>query len=371
MGTMKCDFFGKCGSCSINWMSYEEQLEHKISSLEKLFYPIDIKNWEQFKSKKIHYRNRAEFRIWHDGDKISYAMHGFDKKPVLINLCPKADEQINKIMPLLLEKIENNPILKERLFSVEFLSATKGLVVTLAYHKPLGKDWEMEAKPLENELGVYLIGRSRGVKKVLSQDAVWDSLHVNDKEYLYYLQEGAFSQPNRSVNAQMIAWVMDKLASEKKRDLLELYCGHGNFTMPLSGLFDKVLATEISKKSIAAALKNCEANGRNNIDFVRLSAQELTQALKKERPFQRLRDVDLDSFAFSHILVDPPRAGMDEESCALASRFQTIIYISCNPQTLLRDIQYFSKTHRIQAGAVFDQFPYTHHLECGVILTSV
>lgn len=371
METMECEYFGQCGSCTLYEMPYEEQLKYKIKVLNELFEPLHVSSWNQFASVSSNYRNRAEFRIWHSGGNISYAMHGYDKKPVMIEQCPKADVQINKLMPLLLEYIENNSILKERLFSVEFLSATKGAIVTLAYHKKLDEIWEKEAKPLESKLGVSIIGRSRGVKKILSVDAVWDSLHVKNQEYLYYLREGAFSQPNRSVNAQMIEWVMDQLHLEKTDDLLELYCGHGNFTLPLSKLFRKVLATEISKASIDAALKNCDVNNRSNISFVRLSAEELTSALNKEREFKRLKNIDLDSFSFSHLLVDPPRAGLDAKSCAFASRFKKIIYISCNPQTLFRDIQSLSKTHRVVSNAVFDQFPYTHHLECGVILSSV
>ena len=370
MVKMECEFFGRCGSCTLYSVSYEEQLSQKASSLKELFGPLHVESFDIFQSVEIHYRNRAEFRIWHEANKISYAMHGVDKRAVLIDKCPKADEKINEIMPQLIGELEKKSILKERLFSVEFLSATQGMLVTLAYHKALDEEWMNEARTLELALDVQIIGRSRGVKKVLSGDGVWDSLHVKSKEYKYYLREGAFSQPNRSVNAQMIGWVEEQLDDKNRLDLLELYCGHGNFTIPLSAFFEKVLATEISKASIVSALKNCEANGRDNITFVRLSAEELTQALEKERDFNRLKGIDLDSFHFSHLLVDPPRAGMDEQSCVFASRFETIIYISCNPQTLLRDIQSLSATHRIKKMALFDQFPYTHHLECGVILTS-
>jgi len=367
---MYCDYFNSCGSCTLHSISYEEQLLRKLSALKELFGSLYVDDLDIFRSPPIHYRNRAEFRIWHEGDKISFAMYGFDKRPVLIDACPKTDVAISKLMPNLLQNIEKKSVLKERLFSIEFLSATEGILVTLVYHKSLNQEWEDEAKLLERDFGIHIIGRSRGVKKVLSSNAVWDCLHVKGKNYRYYLEESAFSQPNRSVNSQMISWVMNRVENAPRKDLLELYCGHGNFTLPLSNYFEKVLATEISKASIASALKNCQANERENITFIRLSAQELTQALEKERDFKRLKDIDLDSFSFSHLLVDPPRAGLDEKSCAFASRFETIIYISCNPQTLLRDIKTLSATHKIKAMAAFDQFPYTHHLECGVILTS-
>ncbi|MCH9741976.1 MAG: tRNA (uridine(54)-C5)-methyltransferase TrmA, partial [Proteobacteria bacterium] len=74
------------------------------------------------------------------------------------------------------------------------------------------------------------------------------------------------------------------------------------------------------------------------------------------------------SYHFGAILVDPPRAGLDEATRALAQRFETILYISCNPETLARDLVAWQATHSIIEAAVFDQFPYTHHIEVGVIL---
>ena len=66
--------------------------------------------------------------------------------------------------------------------------------------------------------------------------------------------------------------------------------------------------------------------------------------------------------------MDPPRSGLGEEPCTFAARFDHILYISCNPETLFRDLEQLSQTHEIRAIAVFDQFPYTHHLEMGVKL---
>ena len=106
-----------------------------------------------------------------------------------------------------------------------------------------------------------------------------------------------------------------------------------------------------------------------NIEFVRLSSEEMTQALNKEREFRRLKDVDLDSYNFSTVLVDPPRAGLDSDTIGLISNIQNIIYISCNPETLARDLVELSKTHNIKESAIFDQFPHTHHIESGVFLT--
>ncbi|MGB2566549.1 MAG: methyltransferase domain-containing protein, partial [Porticoccaceae bacterium] len=151
-------------------------------------------------------------------------------------------------------------------------------------------------------------------------------------------------------------------------DLLELYCGNGNFTAVLAQHFKQVLATEISKISVNSALTNFAANQVDNVSVVRMSSEEFTQALNKQRPFRRLAQIDLDSYNFSTIFVDPPRAGLDSETEKLVSRFDNILYISCNPQTLASNLSRITESHRIESVAVFDQFPWTDHLESGVLL---
>ena len=165
----------------------------------------------------------------------------------------------------------------------------------------------------------------------------------------------------------MLGWAYEVLG-ERQDDLLELYCGNGNFTLPLATRVRKVLATEISKSSVNAALANLEGNGVDNVCLVRLSAEELTEALNEVRPFRRLAGIDLKSYEFGSVFVDPPRAGMDEGTCELTRRFDRILYISCNPETLAANIAQLSDTHKVSRCALFDQFPYTHHMESGVLL---
>ncbi|MDR0666509.1 MAG: tRNA (uridine(54)-C5)-methyltransferase TrmA, partial [Campylobacteraceae bacterium] len=126
-----------------------------------------------------------------------------------------------------------------------------------------------------------------------------------------------------------------------------------------------------SKTSIKAAKQNTALNNVQNVAFIRLSAEELTQALKKEREFKRLKDTDIFSYDFTHVLIDPPRAGLDTVSREFVKRFENIICISCNPETLKRDLAELTKTHKIAYFALFDQFPYTRHVESGVILKRV
>lgn len=156
--------------------------------------------------------------------------------------------------------------------------------------------------------------------------------------------------------------------SSAARDLLELYCGHGNFTIPLAAKFNRVLASEISKSSIANARINCELNGVCNVQFVRLSADELMSAFARKREFERLKGIDIFSYDFSHVLIDPPRAGLEPSVLEFIKNFQNLIYISCNPQTLFENLRSLCVTHEVRRFAIFDQFAHTAHIECGVLL---
>jgi tRNA (uracil-5-)-methyltransferase len=102
-----------------------------------------------------------------------------------------------------------------------------------------------------------------------------------------------------------------------------------------------------------------------------MSAEEFVEALEEKRVFTRLKDVNLKDYDFDSIFVDPPRAGLDDTTRALVKNFDQIIYVSCNPETLHRDLEELTKTHSIENFALFDQFSYTHHIESGLILKKI
>ncbi len=367
---MKCEHFGTCGSCSIFELSYEQELANKKERVLGLLAPFEVEDLEVFSASPSHYRARSEFKIWHDDDVCSYAMGRLDKKgAVNIFECPKVIKPIEKRMKPLLEKINASEVLKHRLFAVEFLATTTDeCLITMIYHRKLDAEWEVEARKLERLLSAQIMGRSRKQKVILSDEFVTEKLFIDNQEYSYRYYESGFTQPNPAVNIHMIEWAIKQAKKVKGGDFLESYCGLGNFTIPLSKYFNRVLATEISKRSIHAANENCELNGVSNIEFIRLASEEMTQALNKEREFQRLRNVELDAYNFSTVLVDPPRAGLDIDTIKLISNMENIIYISCNPETLARDLVELTKTHNIDDSAIFDQFPHTHHVESGVFL---
>jgi tRNA (uracil-5-)-methyltransferase len=349
--------------------AYPAQLDQKRTRLSELFAGLKAPDIEVFDSPTEHFRMRAEFRIWHEGDQSFYAMTPpGEKKPEPISDFAIGSVTMTKLMPPLLEAINQTEILRKKLYGCEFLTTLSGeCLVTLIYHRPLDDQWHQQASQLTTDLGIDLIGRSKKQKIIIGKDFVIERLSVADREYRYQQVETGFTQPNARVNEKMLTWAQE-VTKKSTGDLLELYCGNGNFTIPLSANFERVLATELSKISVRSALYNLDANGIENVTMVRMSSEEFTQALNGERPFRRLKDVDLQSYRFSTLFVDPPRAGLDDQTLELARRFDRILYISCNPETLQKNVTALQTSHGIKRLALFDQFPYTHHIESGVLL---
>ena len=370
---MNCKYFGICASCTLFDKTYEEQLNYKIQREKERFSNFTTMEFDIIKSSESNFRNRAEFRIWWekdaDGNEIlSYAMNDFKKNILKIDSCEMVSPHIKELMPKLITKLESDLELSYKLFAVEFLgSSTNDMLVTLIYHKKLEESWITKAKEIESALNIKIIGRSRKQKIVLTNDYINETLNIANQDFFFAYEENGFTQPNTKVNIQMIQWVLNNTQASSK-DLCELYCGGGNFTIPLSTKFRKVLATEISKTSIKSALRNCKLNDISTISFIRMSAEEFVQGLNKVRAFNRLKDINLDDYEFDTIFMDPPRSGLDDTTRALAKDFPNIIYISCNPETLHRDLEELTKTHEIVRFALFDQFAFTNHIESGVIL---
>ncbi|WP_279049960.1 tRNA (uridine(54)-C5)-methyltransferase TrmA [Cedecea davisae] len=354
---------------------YDAQLAEKVTRLQGMMAPFAAPAPEVFRSPVSHYRMRAEFRIWHEGDDLYHIM--FDqqtKSRIRVNSFPAASELINALMPAMLDGVRDIPALRHKLFQIDYLTTLSNqAVVSLLYHRKLDDEWQLHAQALRDSLrargfNVHLIGRATKTKIELDQDFIDERLPVAGKEMIYRQVENSFTQPNAAMNIQMLEWALNA-TQHSSGDLLELYCGNGNFSLALARNFNRVLATEIAKPSVAAAQYNITANDIDNVQIIRMAAEEFTQAMNGVREFNRLQGIDLKSYQCETIFVDPPRSGLDADTVKMVQAYPNILYISCNPQTLCENLETLSQTHEVARLALFDQFPYTHHMECGVLLT--
>lgn len=353
---------------------YSDLLAKKTENLTALLKPFNAPELEVFASKPSHFRMRAEFRVWHEEGSLYHIMFNPEtKERYRVDSFPIASKLINQMMQALLAEIKGNETLTRKLFQVDYLSTLSGeIAVSMLYHKTLNDEWIAQAKALKSRLEqqgfkVQIIGRANKQKIALDFDYVEEILPIDGKNYIYRQVENSFTQPNAEMNIKMLEWARN-CTKDSQGDLLELYCGNGNFSIALAENFRKVLATEISKSSVQSAQYNIEQNGIDNLQIIRMSAEEFTQAMNGVREFYRLKGIDLKSYDCNTIFVDPPRAGLDQDTLNMVQAYDRILYISCNPETLADNLQQLSQTHRIEKAALFDQFPYTHHIESGVWL---
>ncbi|WP_314140665.1 tRNA (uridine(54)-C5)-methyltransferase TrmA [Buttiauxella noackiae] len=354
---------------------YDAQLAEKVARLQSMMAPFAAPAPEVFRSPVSHYRMRAEFRIWHDEGDLYHIMFDQEtKQRIRVNSFPAASALINALMPAMLDGVRDIPALRYKLFQIDYLTTMSNqAVVSLLYHRKLDEEWQQHAEALRDNLraqgfNVHLIGRATKTKIELDQDFIDERLTVAGKEMIYRQVENSFTQPNAAMNVHMLEWALDATQGSRG-DLLELYCGNGNFSLALARNFNRVLATEIAKPSVAAAQYNIAVNEIENVQIIRMAAEDFTQAMNGVREFKRLKGIDLKGYQCETIFVDPPRSGLDADTVKMVQAYPRILYISCNPQTLCENLEVLSETHNVSRLALFDQFPYTHHMECGVWLT--
>ena len=314
----------------------------------------DIKP-EIYLSPATGYRARAEFGF----NKHSYTMVE-NKQKIYMDQSSIPHPSIQQLMPNLLSKINESEIIKKKLFQVNFRTSGTKVLATLIYHKPLEEEWIQAAKAIQDSLAnIAIIGRSKKQKAIIGAEDFELVCNYAHSSFRILQNDLVFFQPNFYLYSLMISFIAKQL--EDPKDLLELYCGCGGFTLPLASTFKKVFATENNRHSIRLLKESIKLNDLSNIETARLSDDETASALANERPFRRLENIDMQSYEFSHILVDPPRAGLSTETIKLSKQFKNMIYISCNPETFLRDM--IKVDRKIESIGIFDQFANTQHLE--------
>ena len=329
-------------------------------------FQVNIKNNYDDKvvinlSPSTSFRSRCEFSY----GKNHYVMHDVNGK-IYIKTFKDASLDIQNLMPVLLKRINENNEINHKLFQVNFRSNQHNkIMVTMIYHKIIDKSLKNLVKHISDDLKVNIIIRSKNYKYETRGLYLDDTLIY--KKLKIYQTDNTFTQSNKYLVDKMIFKVIDLI--ENPDDLLELYCGIGTFTIPLSFIFKKVLATENNRNSIKCLNKSLKENNISNIHNARLSSDEVSE-LFKGKIFNRMNSKSISDFNFSHILLDPPRSGLTEDVINLASNFKNIIYVSCSTETYIRDINLI-RSHKITNIELFDQFPNKNHLEIVSVLKMI
>lgn len=353
---------------------YEELLKAKVARLRELLGDRLQVPLEVFASPPLHHRMKCTFMIWPQGDDIALCMSEVGtRRPVAVSEHPILCERLGELMSGLREHLPRLPEARDRAFEVEMLANTHGdAMVCLMYRRVLTEEPFLEAAhALAEALGASVVGRSRGKRFAAGAGRLVQWHEVAGRQYPQIHHELLFSQSNAHICGEMLRWVAGQTRPEDGRapsaDLLELHCGSGSFTLPLAANFRRVIATESCRTPVRLARECAALADVSNVDFARLSTEEVWQAIGQQVDFKRLKDVDLGSFGLGTVFVDPPRCGLDEAAISLVRKFDRIVYISCNPLRLAEELPQLPE-FRIASAALFDQFPYTEHIEAAVVL---
>jgi len=366
----------------------------KVKAVERLFQR-SVDHVFESPSGPEGYRMRMSMRLLRDGTnggrKLAFNSP-IDGSLVHTSHVPIAHERINSAFKIIERQVSEDKRLNQDVFEAKFHTTLRGeLAVSLLYNKEINQDeWLNGAEDIRKELlegtsatEVQVIGRARKQLLYLDRHYLYETMrvqhpHTNETLEFHYKQNTeTFSQPNALVNELMLTWatkVSDRRHGIVDNDLLELYCGNGNFTVPLAKLiFDSALASETNRAAVADARWALQYNDVSNTNVVRMSSQDMSGAYFGERQYERLRDIDLLDLRPRTIFVDPPRAGLDASSVDLLAEHEgQALYISCNPLSLKRDLDNIKAKSRhnliIHELVCFDQFPGTDHIECGVEL---
>lgn len=260
---------------------YDDQLAEKVARLKTLMSPFAAPEPEVFRSPVDHYRMRAEFRIWHDADDMYHIM--FDqqtKQRIRVDQFPAASELINRLMSALITALKPEPILRHKLFQIDYLSTQSGkIIASLLYHRKLDDVWQRRAEQLRDDLraqgfDLQLIGRASKTKIMLDRDYVDEVLPVAGRDMIYRRGKQLYTA-QRAMNVQMLEWALAVTAGSKG-DLLELYCGNGNFRWRWRAISSACWRPRSPKPSVAAAQYNIAANHIDNVQIIRMAAEDFT-----------------------------------------------------------------------------------------------
>ena len=306
------------------------------------------------------YRSRCEF-----GYRNSfYTMYDRSGNIQYLEVFNIARPAIQDLMPKLRNNINHSKFLNHKLFQVNFrTSSVDKILVTLIFHRKLNDEMKEEAQKFSNQFKIDINLRSKKDIYSTGDELLVDDININN--IMLYQTDQSFYQPNHFHMPEMVKKTLSYI--NEPEDLLELYCGSGTFTLPLSYKFNRVFATENNRQSIKCLKKSIDKLSINNINFARLSAEEVSEAFNG-RVFRRMNKNNINTYKFSHVLVDPPRSGLNDEVIEIIKKFKNIIYVSCNYETYIRDIKKLNKFY-LKHIEIYDQFPNTEHLEIVSLLS--
>ena len=362
----QCEYYQKCGGCELQHISSHLQQQAKYSALINLLQKEGgqnlasvIKDSPQIiADQPYHYRRRARLAINLVKGELFIGFRQAESNQIInIAHCPILVEQLD----LLLAPLQNclrKIIQKKALGHIELIAVDSGVIIVLRHTLPMtSQDTELLKQfAQEQNISLYFYGE--------------ELVHITGNKEHYYLINHLkltfspldFIQVNSKINQKMINQALEWLTLKPTDNVLDLFCGMGNFSLPMATLSKSVTGIE----GIGALVEKAKFNAQLNNKEICAKTYFLINNLDDKQQFNTWNHA-----TFEKVLLDPARAGAYNAAAEIVKIApEKIVYISCNPATLARDCkQFIDKGYKIAQVAILDMFPQTKHIESMLLLT--
>ena len=331
-----CPYFTKCGGCTLQNLAYNDTLEYKVKKIKNIFKKnkIDINLEIIANSNPYNYRNKISLKVING--KIGF-FENSTHQLVEIDGCIISNQALNKCIPLIEKMNIINGSITIR------CNQNEEILIIIESQDNLTIDIELLKKKIK------LVGIIINNKTFYGKNYLFERINNT----LFKISYDSFFQVNPYIASELFQLISDNIKQYDK--VLDLYCGVGTLSLNAASKALSVTGIEIVPNAILNAILNASLNDLSNVHFV---LNDVSDAIAK---------IKLD---FNKVIVDPPRAGLTKETIDILLKINptSIIYVSCDPQTLVRDYKLLSDTYEIEKSYILDMFSYTYHVETVLIL---
>lgn len=327
-----CVFFRHgCGGCQWQHIAYAAQLDWKkkifLEFLQRSHFQPPLPPLQIHPCEPFHYRTRFHFHLTKDGQPALFREQSRELVPV--DDCRLLPQPLNQLLAQLQQK--------------PWLTGRDSFQIWMDDLGELGLE---TSPPLREPFLAVARGEMGGLKFL--HPASPDRMEYRIGQFRFLVGEQSFFQTNRFLNSTLNETICHLLGQGSQ--LLDLYAGVGFFTLPVSLQFSHVIGVEENARAAAEAIDNARRNDAGNVTFLATQVEHYLESC---------------ALTFDCVLADPPRAGLSRKAVRwiLEKKPQRLVYVSCDPTTLVRDVGWLSSTYRVEQFILFDLFPQTYHFE--------
>jgi len=358
---VRCPEFGNCGGCSLQHMSMDAQLARKQSALlqtllanhvvpAEVYAPLDATHW--------NYRRKARLSV-RDVPAKQRVLIGFRERNARfvadMTECHILHPVIAQALPRLSELVGTLDA-RKTIPQVEVACGDEQCALIIRHLEPLSGDDARRLREFsrKNGLGIYLQAAGPESVKLFEPEGFQLEYALHGPDLRFRFGPLDFVQVNGALNRQMVVRALELLEPRDEDHVLDLFCGLGNFTLPLASQAGRVTGLEGSAEMVERARANAQLNGLGNAEFHVADLYEPAGA----PPWP--------AAVYTKVLLDPPRSGAKEMLPWIAAGgIRRVLYISCNPETLASDAGILVNRYgyTLLGAGIMNMFPHTHHSE--------